>query len=177
VCLFVCVCVYRVDNSGRAFPEVTDDIEERCFFVCWEGGVYRHTRIRIQLYDYIYTHSYARKNTIYMEYGVWMSYVTRMNESCHTHECVMSLVWYRYTGWGGGGGGDRIRSCLWCRRASWVMWSNVTRIVHVTHMIIQIARGHDSQNTPRLFIQARRRSHVTRMIESWHKYESVMSHV
>ena len=39
-------------------------------YVCWEGGVYRHNRIRNQLYDDIYTHSYARKNTIYMEYGV-----------------------------------------------------------------------------------------------------------
>ena len=42
---------------------------------------------------------------------VWMSHVTRMNESCHTYEWVMSHVWMSH-----------VTHIQMSRRHKWVMW-------------------------------------------------------
>jgi len=81
---------------------------------------------------------------------IWMSHVTRMNESRHSYEWVMSLVWMSHV--------TRLNES----RHTWMS--------HITHM-------HESRCTHEWVTSHTWISHDTRMNESRHTYEWVTSHI
>jgi len=105
---------------------------------------------------------------------VWMSHVTRMNESCQTYERVMSHVWMSHV--------TRMNeSCHTYERVMSRKWTSYVRLVdeschahvvmsHVTHM----NEWNWLCNVSLLCMGVVNRD--TRMNESCHTYEWVMSH-
>ena len=78
-----------------------------------------HVHTYIYLYIYIYTHTYIIY--IHMQCGVRRSHATHTNESCHTHQWVMShtrMIHVTHTNES-------------CHTHEWVM--SHTRMSHVTH--------------------------------------------
>jgi len=87
---------------------------------------------------------------------MWMRHVTRMNESCHTYEWVMSHIWMSRV--------THVNAS--CHTYEWVMshiWMS-----HVTHI-------NESCHTCECVMSHIWMSHVTHMNESCHTYEWVMS--
>jgi len=110
---------------------------------------------------------------------MWMRHVTRMNESCHTYEWVMSHIWMSRV--------THVNAS--CHTYEWVMshiWMS-----HVTHMneswvhrwdaAMQRAHAHRHLSLIRMrhvtHVNEACHTYVTRMNASCHTYECVMSHV
>jgi len=89
---------------------------------------------------------------------IWMSHVTHMNESCHSYEWVMSLIWMSHV--------PHIRKS--CHTYEWVM--SLIWMSHVTHM-------NESCHSYEWVTSLIWMSHVTHMNESCHSYTQVMSHM
>jgi len=103
---------------------------------------------------------------------VWMSHVTRMNESCHTYERVMSYVWMSRA--------THMNES--CRTYEWFM-SHIW-MTHVTHecfmphtWMIQVTHMNESCRTYEWVMPHVWMSQAARMNESCRTYEWVMPHV
>ena len=99
----------------------------------------------------------------------WMSHVTRMNESCHIYEWIMSHIWMSLVT-------HMNESChIWTGHVTyeWVMAH--ARMIHITHM-------NESCHTYEWVMSRMCMSHVTyewvmsHMNDSCHTHQSVMSH-
>jgi len=119
--------------------------------------------------------------------NIWMCHITHMNESCHTHEWVMSHMQVE------GSDGELIRHKIvmlhiWMSHVTydWVMshvWHADERVrVSVAHIHDHITHMNESCHSY-IVGRIRRRvnppqdRHVTHMNESCHTYECVMSHM
>jgi len=122
-------------------------------------------------YEWVMSRMHKSRHTYEIDMS-WTSHVTRMNESCHTYEWVMSHIWMSHVT-------HMNESCHVCVRHvtrmneschtyEWVMshiWMS-----HVTHT-------NESCHTYEFVMSHVWTSHVTHMYESCHTYEWVMPHI
>jgi len=101
---------------------------------------------------------------------VWISHATRMNESCHTYEWIMSRVWMRCvcTAYA-----CKVRNAPVFESPAWM--SHVTRMNESCHTY-EWVMAHKWISAVFVFESYIWRNHVTHMKESRHTYEWVMSH-
>jgi len=110
---------------------------------------------------------------------IWMSHGTHMNESYHTHEWVMSLTWMSHV--------THMNES--CHSHEWVM--SLTWMSHGTHVnesyhtyewvmsltwMSHVAHMNESCHSHEWVMSLTWMSHVTHMNESCHTYEWVTSH-
>jgi len=108
---------------------------------------------------------------------VWMSYVTRMNELCHTYEWGMSHIWMRHVTrineschtYAHICGSHVIHANESCQSCEWVLADRYKwRFKHEIGHVIYICMSH---------FTCINKSSVTHMNKSWHTYEWGMSHI
>jgi len=89
---------------------------------------------------------------------IWKSHVTHMNESCHTHEWVMSLTWISHVTYMDAS----------CHAYAWVM----------SHIwMSQGTHTNESRHTYEWVMSHEWMNHGTHMNESCHTYERIMAHI